>query len=87
MTLLIADNIVHRISTAAYYQMYMACHPGLAGTIIKAVKEHLFVFISYKDINPVNDGKADKVQFAVVTKFILSTRIIVVKIYFKGKII
>jgi hypothetical protein len=87
MTLHVADNIVHRISTAAYYQMYMACHPGLAGTIIKAVNEHLLVFISYKDINPVNDGKADKVQFAVVTKFILSTHIIVVKIYYKGQII
>ena len=81
MTLHVADNMVHRISTAARYQMYMACHPGLAGTIIKAVKEHLFVFISYKDIHPVNDGKADKVQFAVVTKFILSTHIIVAKIY------
>ena len=78
---------MHQISTAAYYQMYMACHPGLAGTIIEAVKEHLFVFISYKDINPVNDGKADKVQFAVVMKFILSTHIIVVKIYYKSKII
>ena len=73
MTLHVADNIVHQISTAAYYQMYMACHPGLAGTIIEAVKEHLFVFISYKDINPVNDGKADKVQLSVVEKFIFSS--------------
>ena len=71
---------MHRISTAAYYQMYMACHPGLAGTIIKAVKEHLFVFISYKDINPVNDGKAYEIQFGVVTKFIFSAhRIIIIQ--------
>ncbi|MDQ3842594.1 MAG: hypothetical protein M3342_01060, partial [Bacteroidota bacterium] len=40
--------------------------------MLKAFEQDVLVFISDKQVNPVNEGKGDKVQFVLISEFVFA---------------
>jgi hypothetical protein len=48
-------------------------HPLVLSAIFPAMKDHVFILVPYKKINPIYHGVAQKIKFILIAEFVSST--------------
>ncbi len=69
-----------RITFTTYDKMNMACHNAprihigsfIALAVAQTIQYYFAVFVSYKDIYPVNNSKRNKEEFCIIIEFVFS---------------